>query len=147
MQTILMFTVAVHVLSGIFWAGSTFVLARIGRRGGRAARPPAIGRGRFHRAQRRDPLEVFMHAHSFQPQEWILASGACCAIIAAGIQGTSAARMKLAHANAVSSPVPEIGHRESAHCGRSVGGHGNLHGIRALCLTPVWLACPAASRW
>ncbi len=35
-----------------------------------------------------------------------------------------------------------IGHRESAHCGRSVGGHGNLHGIRALCLTPVWLACP-----
>jgi hypothetical protein len=46
-----------------------------------------------------------MHAQSFGPQERLLALAACCAIVAAGIQGASAARMNLAHANAVSSPA------------------------------------------
>jgi hypothetical protein len=80
MQTILMFTVALHVLSGIFWAGSTFVLARLGIWG-------------------------LVHVNSFQPQEQILALGAGCAIIAAGVQGATAARMRLAHANAAQAPM------------------------------------------
>jgi hypothetical protein len=105
MQTILMFTVAVHVLSGIFWAGSTFVLARIGSAGAEQLARPQLGAAAFT-VLSGAILWSLMHAHSFQPQEWILGSGACCAIIAAGIQGTSAARMKLAHANAVSSPAP-----------------------------------------
>jgi hypothetical protein len=104
MQTILMFTVAVHVLSGIFWAGSTFVLARIGSAGAEQLARPQLGAAAFA-VLSGAILWSLMHAHSFQPQEWILGSGACCAIIAAGIQGTSAARMKLAHANAVSSPA------------------------------------------
>jgi hypothetical protein len=104
MQTILMFTVAVHVLSGIFWAGSTFVVARIGSAGaGQLARPQlgaavvAVLTGAI--------LWSLMHAQSFGPQERLLALAACCAIVAAGIQGASAARMNLAHANAVSSPA------------------------------------------
>ncbi|HWF94681.1 MAG TPA: hypothetical protein VG291_06970 [Xanthobacteraceae bacterium] len=104
MQTILMFTVVVHVLSGTFWAGSTFVLARIGGAGAGQLARPQLGAAAFA-VLTGAILWSLMHAHSFQPQELILASGACSAIIAVGIQGASAARMKLAHANAISSPA------------------------------------------
>jgi hypothetical protein len=104
MQTILMFTVAVHVLSGIFWAGSTFVLARIGSAGAERLARPQLGAAVFA-VLTGAILWSLMHAQSFAPQERLLALGACCAIVAAGIQGASAARVNLAHANAVSSPA------------------------------------------
>jgi hypothetical protein len=104
MQTILMFTVAVHVLSGIFWAGSTFVLARIGGAGTEQLVRPQLGAAALA-VLTGAILWSLMHAHSFQPQEQILALGACCAIIAAGIQGASAGRLKLAQADAAGSPA------------------------------------------
>jgi hypothetical protein len=103
MQTLLMFTVALHVLSGIFWAGSTFVLARVG----------GAGAGQLVRPQMRAAavavltggiLWNLVHAGSFQPQEQVLALGAFCALIAAGVQGILAARMRLAHVNSTRAP-------------------------------------------
>ena len=47
MQTILMFTVAMHVLSGIFWAGSTFALAHIGGAGAEQLARPQLGAAAF----------------------------------------------------------------------------------------------------
>jgi hypothetical protein len=105
MQTILMFTVALHVLSGIFWAGSTFVLARLGGAGVRQLARPQMGAAAVA-VLTGGILWRLVHAHSFQPQERILAVGACCAIIAAGVQGAVAARMGLVHANAAQAPTP-----------------------------------------
>ena len=104
MQTILMFTVALHVLSGIFWAGSTFVLARIGSAGAQQLGRPQMGAAAVA-VLTGGILWSLVHAHSLQPQEQILALGAGCALIAAGVQGATAARMRLAHANGAQAPM------------------------------------------
>src|SRR4030088_250559 len=72
MQSVIIVITALHVLSSVFWAGSTFTLAHTGG---------------------------VQAEHLFRPQigaatvagisEQILATGAACAIIAAGIQGIS----------------------------------------------------------
>jgi hypothetical protein len=103
MQTILMFTVALHVLSGIFWAGSTFVLARSGGAGTAQLARPQLGAAAFAVCTG-GILWHLVHHHSFQPQEQVLALGACSAVIAAGVQGGSMVRMRLAHANAAQAP-------------------------------------------
>jgi len=105
MQTILMFTVALHVLSGVLWAGSTFVLARFGGAGAEQLARPQMGAAAFAMLTG-GILWRLVHAHSFQPQEQILALGACCAIAAAVVQGAAAARMRLARANAAQVPLP-----------------------------------------
>jgi hypothetical protein len=98
MQTILMFTVALHVLSGIFWAGSTFVLARVGGAGAKQHVRPQMGAAALA-VLTGGILWNLVHGGSFQPQEQILALGALCALVAAGIQGTLATRARAAHAN------------------------------------------------
>jgi hypothetical protein len=95
-QVILMFTVALHVLSGIFWAGSTFVLARIG--GAEQVARPQMGAAALA-ALTGGILWNLVHGRSFQLQEQLLALGALCAIVAAGVQGASAARIRLAHSS------------------------------------------------
>jgi hypothetical protein len=99
MQSILMLTVGLHVLSGIFWAGSTFVLARIGGAGAQQLARPQMGAAGVA-VVTGGILWSLVHAHSFEPQEQILALGALCAIIAAGLQGASAMRLRLVQANA-----------------------------------------------
>jgi hypothetical protein len=131
MQTILMFTVAVHVLSGIFWAGSTFVLARIGSAEAEQLARPQLGAAVFA-VLTGAILWSLLHAHSFAPQERLLALGACCAIVAAGIQGACAARMNLAHANAVSSPAL---------------GSVTVHQRIAAALLAVTVICMASARY
>jgi len=93
-----MFTVALHVLSGIFWAGSTFVLARIGGAGAEQGARPQMGAAALA-ALTGGILWNLVHGRSFQLQEQLLALGALCAIVAAGVQGASAARIRLAHSS------------------------------------------------
>lgn len=131
MQTILMFTVALHVLSGIFWAGSTFVLARFGGAGAEQLARPQMGAAAFA-VLTGGILWSLMHAHSFQPQEQILALGACCAVIAAAVQGAAVARMRLAHANAA-----------QATSSRSVAVHYHI----AAALLAVTVICMASARY
>lgn len=43
MQTVLVVTLVLHVLSGVFWAGSTFTLARTGGTGAEKLFRPQMG--------------------------------------------------------------------------------------------------------
>jgi hypothetical protein len=88
MQATLIVTVALHVLSGVFWAGSTFVLARTGGyQADRFFRPQmgaatvAVVTGAV--------LWFLLHRGPAGIQEHLLGVGALCALIAAGIQGVS----------------------------------------------------------
>jgi hypothetical protein len=78
--------IALHVLAGVFWAGSTFTLARNGGAGSDALFRPQMGAavivlltgaGMWH----------LLHAGSFALGEKVLMAGALAAIAAAGVQG------------------------------------------------------------
>ena len=82
----LMFVISVHVLSAVFWAGSSFTLARGGSRAGShlfrsqmGAATIAVLSGIYLWSQ--------LHAAGFGKGELVLAIGAGCAILAAGFQG------------------------------------------------------------
>jgi hypothetical protein len=85
MQSTIIVITALHVLSSVFWAGSTFTLAHAG--GVRAERlfRPQIGAA-IVAVITGAALWHYLHEGSFGISEQILATGAACAIIAAGIQ-------------------------------------------------------------
>jgi hypothetical protein len=88
MQITLIVLIAVHILAGVFWAGSTFAIARSGGAGAATLFGPQMGAatvtvlagvglwGMLHRG----PQGVMEHT---------LALGALCAIAAAGVQGAT----------------------------------------------------------
>jgi hypothetical protein len=89
MQATLIIALVLHVLSGVFWAGSTFALARTG--GNQA--------DRFFRSQMGAAtvaivtgavLGFLLHRGTPGIQEHLLGIGALCALVAAGIQGSGA---------------------------------------------------------
>jgi hypothetical protein len=89
MQATLIIALVLHVLSGVFWAGSTFALARTGgNQADRLFRPQmgaatvAIVTGGV--------LGYLLHRGSPGIQEYLLGVGALCAMLAAGVQGASA---------------------------------------------------------
>lgn len=107
MQVLFMLALAVHVLSGVFWAGSTFVLARTGD--GRSAMSlfgPQMGAATIAVLSGALLWHIF-HEGYFGSQERVLAIGAIAAIIAAGVQGAliGGARRQSVSADAVSTPV------------------------------------------
>jgi hypothetical protein len=77
---------AVHALAGVFWAGSTFVLARQG-----IESPPNLLRAQMGAATLTllagIGLWSILHRGPMGPMEKTLAVGATCAIVAAGLQG------------------------------------------------------------
>jgi hypothetical protein len=84
MRILIIVLFAVHALAGVFWAGSTFVLARTGD----------AGAARLFRAQMGAALLVLLAGmglwailHPAGPMEHTLGVGALCAVIAAGVQG------------------------------------------------------------
>ena len=85
MQILLIITIAVHVLSSIFWAGSTFVLARNGGQGGAMLFRPQIGAASVSVVSG-VLLWYLLHQGSFQRTEMILATGAAAAILALPVQ-------------------------------------------------------------
>jgi hypothetical protein len=93
MQATLIIALVLHVLSGVFWAGSTFALARIG--GNQA--------DRFFRSQMGAAtvaivtggvLGFLLHRGTAGIQEHLLGIGALCALLAAAVQGASARAVK-----------------------------------------------------
>jgi hypothetical protein len=79
-------TTAVHVLAAVYWAGTTFALARTGGASAdrlfapqMAAAAIAILSGGY--------LWKLTHAGGFERAEQVLAAGALCALIAVGLQG------------------------------------------------------------
>jgi hypothetical protein len=89
MQATLIVTLVLHVLSGVFWAGSTFALARTG--GNQADRffRPQMGAAAVAIVTG-GVLGFLLHRGTPGIQEHLLAIGALCALLAAGVQGSGA---------------------------------------------------------
>ncbi|MGL3107319.1 hypothetical protein [Bradyrhizobium sp. BR 1432] len=85
MHTALVIALSLHVLSSVFWAGSSFALARIGGVGGEQLVFPQLGAATIA-ILTGGYLGHLVHAGSFGTTEQVLAVGAVCALIAAGVQ-------------------------------------------------------------
>ena len=97
MQYVFMIVLALHVMSGVFWAGSTFVLARTGD--GRLAMSlfgPQMGAAVTAVLSGAALWYLFHGTGYFGSQEQVLATGAVAAIVAAGIQGVLVGRPRRA---------------------------------------------------
>jgi hypothetical protein len=85
MNVTLIVAQVLHVLSGVFWAGTTFALARLGGNHDQLFKPQmgaavvAVATGAW--------LWFLLHGGSPGTQEHILGLGAIFAIAAAGVQG------------------------------------------------------------
>jgi hypothetical protein len=110
MQTILIFTLVLHILSGVFWAGTTFALARTG----------AYQADQFFRPQMGAVVIVvatggllwyLVHPGSFGTTEQILAVGVFSAFVAAGVQGISGGPALRKLSLAGESEVSRLRHR------------------------------------
>ncbi|HET7124004.1 MAG TPA: hypothetical protein VFI51_07800 [Bradyrhizobium sp.] len=91
MQIALIIALSLHILSSVFWAGTSFALARTGGVGGEqlfrpqmAAATIAVLTGGY--------LGHLVHAGTFGTAEQVLAIGALAALVAAGVQGAIGGR-------------------------------------------------------
>ena len=87
MQIALIVALSLHILSSVFWAGTSFVLARTGGIGGEQLFRPQMGAA-VVAVLSGGYLGHLVHPGSFGAAEQILAVGILCAFIAAGVQGT-----------------------------------------------------------
>ena len=118
MQITLLVTLVLHILSGVFWAGSTFALARTG----------AATAGQLFRPQMGAAVVAvitggvlwhLLHPSGFSTMEQVLALGAFGAVLAAGAQGALCGRglRQLARSgekDAQSKAQVALGHRIAA---------------------------------
>jgi uncharacterized membrane protein len=97
MSSAVIITLSLHALAAVYWAGSTFVLAR----------DPQLSALTLFRPQMGAAVVVvltgaylwhLLHEGGFGPVEQVLAVGALCAVVAAGVQGAlvGGARRRLA---------------------------------------------------
>jgi len=134
MQLTLIVTVVLHLLSGVFWAGTTFVLARTGANQAeqlflpqRGAAAIAVVTGGL--------LWYLVHRGGFGTTERIIAFGALCAIVAGVVQGVSGGSALQELAKAGESDAPRL--RQRVAIGQRV----------AAGLLMVTVICMAASRY
>lgn len=133
MQATVVIALVLHVLSGVFWAGTTFALARLGGNQARYLLRPQLGAAAIAIVTGA-LLWYLLHRGSEGTSEYVLAIGAVFALIAAGVQAvTAAGRPVLAGvADLQGSPVQN----------RAVTGQR----IAAGCLA-ITVICMAASRY
>jgi uncharacterized membrane protein len=86
MQIALIITLSLHILSAVFWAGTSFALARTGGIGGEQLFRPQMGAAVIA-VLSGGYLGHLVHAGSFGTPEQLLAVGALAALVAAGVQG------------------------------------------------------------
>ncbi len=86
MQTTVMILLAIHALSGVFWAGSTFLLARAGGVGSEPLFGPQMGAAVFVFLTG-IALWGMLHTGAHTGFETVLMIGIVTAVIAAGVQG------------------------------------------------------------
>jgi hypothetical protein len=116
MQTTLLVTLVLHVLSGVFWAGSTFALARTGALGADQLFRPQMGAA-VVAVVTGAVLWHLLHPSVFGTSEQVLAVGALGAVVAAGVQGAlcgPALRQLRRGADAQSQARVAHGHRVAA---------------------------------
>jgi hypothetical protein len=93
MQGTLIVTIALHVLAGVFWAGSTFVSARTGTFQAKQLFRPQMGAATVAIVTG-GALWFLLHRGSAGMQEHVLGVGAVSALLAAGIQGLGARALR-----------------------------------------------------
>lgn len=91
MQIALIIALSLHILSSVFWAGTSFTLARTGGVGGESLFGPQMGAATIA-VLSGGYLGHLAHAGSFGTAEQILAVGALAALVAAGVQGAIGGR-------------------------------------------------------
>src|SRR5258705_13206037 len=91
MQTALIIALSLHILSSVFWAGTSFALARTGGAGGEQLFRPQMGAA-AGAVLTGGYLGHLAHAGTFGTTEQVLAIGALTALIAAGVQGAIGGR-------------------------------------------------------
>jgi hypothetical protein len=91
MQIALIIALSLHILSSVFWAGTSFTLARNGGVGGEQLFRPQMGAAVIA-VLSGGYLGHLAHAGAFGTAEKILAVGALTALVAAGIQGAIGGR-------------------------------------------------------
>src|SRR4030081_4159990 len=91
MQIALIIALSLHILSTVFWAGTTFTLARPGGVCGEQLFRPQMGAAVIA-VLTGGYLWHLAHAGSFGTAEQILAVGALAALVAAGVQGAIGGR-------------------------------------------------------
>jgi hypothetical protein len=82
----IMAAISLHILSAVFWAGTSFTLARTGGAGAAALFRPQMGAALIA-VLSGTYLWSRLHEAGFGTTEMVLAVGASCAIAAAGVQG------------------------------------------------------------
>ena len=85
MQLLLIVLLIFHAVPGVFWAGTTFVLARNGGQGAEQLAFPQIGAATVTILAGL-ALWGFLHGGNFGTFEMVLSVGVLCAIAAAGVQ-------------------------------------------------------------
>ena len=95
MQIAIVLLVSVHVLSSVFWAGSTFALARNGGVGSAALFRPQMGAAAIAFIAGA-ALWFWLHRGVFGPSETVLSVGIVAALAAAGLQGALRRRPAMA---------------------------------------------------
>jgi hypothetical protein len=88
MQTLLIVLIGLHILAGVFWAGSTFAVVRAGGAGAEVLFRPQMGAAVITVLAGMG-LWGILHRGGMGPMERTLALGALCAIAAAGVQGAT----------------------------------------------------------
>jgi uncharacterized membrane protein len=91
MQIELIIALSLHVLSSVFWAGSSFTLARTGGAGGEQLFGPQMGAATIAILSGAY-LGHLAHGGAFGTSERILAAGALCALIAVAVQAVIGGR-------------------------------------------------------
>ncbi|MHC4049966.1 hypothetical protein [Bradyrhizobium sp. 25ACV] len=103
MQTALVIALSLHVLSSVFWAGSSFALARTGGLGGEQLVFPQLGAATIA-ILTGGYLGHLVHSGRFGTTEQVLAVGAVCALIAAGVQAAIGPRALMALRRGAGNP-------------------------------------------
>jgi hypothetical protein len=85
MSTVIIAVLVIHVLVSVFWAGSTFALARLAGLGSERLILPQLGAATFAFLTG-GYISHHLHASSFAFAEQVLLLGVACALIAATVQ-------------------------------------------------------------
>ena len=88
MQLVIIILIGLHILAGVFWAGSTFTIVRSGGTGASTMFGPQMGAATLT-ILAGVGLWGILHRGPHGPMEHTLALGALCAVIAAGVQGAT----------------------------------------------------------
>lgn len=113
MPLLLIIVIALHVLSSVFWAGSTFAMARVGGTEAPRLFKPQMGAAGVA-VLTGVALWGLLHRGGFGTSEAVLASGALAALVALVVQGLGVGRGLRAAGHAGTAPAVALPYRISA---------------------------------